>query len=257
LALGSSGLSLALGNLYELVFPEDPYLLHGWHNAGAYVHMTIRLINAYFCRIECISILGKIDSDFPLVSIRDIASESGTSLETRDTEVRDESIGNLDTGDDELMATLNGKNELEVGDSTGDGRSLVCHASIKIVSGIQITYLRNTDFCVLVGYISNLVLRETWGLTMADRTVISGHLRVPHRHLGVMVWPRKFLFKQLPLSIRFFRKALTSKYSRGWWNNPVAIRSCKCNLAYSLVFHIWQEPGIIVKILYDCCVRGV
>jgi hypothetical protein len=43
-------------------------------------------------------------------------------LETRDTEIRDESIENLDTGDDELMATLDGQDELEAeGDNMGDG----------------------------------------------------------------------------------------------------------------------------------------
>lgn len=51
-----------------------------------------------------------------------MAAESETSLETRDTETRDESIENLDTGDDELMATLDGQDELEAeGDNTGDG----------------------------------------------------------------------------------------------------------------------------------------
>jgi hypothetical protein len=122
LALGSSDLSLALGNLYGLIFPEDPCLLHRWHNAGADVHMTIRLINAYFCRVKGISIPGKIDAYFPPVHIGDMAAESGTSLETRDTEIRDESIENLDTGDNELMATLNGQDELDAeGDNTGDG----------------------------------------------------------------------------------------------------------------------------------------
>ena len=81
--------------------------------------MTIRLINAYFCRVKGISITGKIDTYFPPLSIGDMAAESGTSL--RDTEIQDESIENLDTGDDKLMATLNGQDELEEGDNTGDG----------------------------------------------------------------------------------------------------------------------------------------
>jgi hypothetical protein len=111
-----------LGNRYELIFPEDPCLLHRWHNAGADVQMTIRLINVCFCRVKGISIPGKIDAYFPPVPIRDIAAESGTSLETQDTEIQDESIENLDTGDDELMATLNWQDELEAeGDDTGDG----------------------------------------------------------------------------------------------------------------------------------------
>jgi hypothetical protein len=44
---------------------------------------------------------------------------------------------------------------------------------------------------------------------------------------------------------------------QGWWNNPVAIRICKCDLEYSLVLHTWQEPGMILKIRYDCRVRVV
>jgi len=78
-------------------------------------------VNAYFCRVRGISILGKIDAYFPPAPIGDMAAESGTSLETRDTEIRDESIENLDTGD-ELMATLDGQDKLEAeGDNTGDG----------------------------------------------------------------------------------------------------------------------------------------
>jgi hypothetical protein len=81
LALGSSDLSLALGNLYGLIFPEDPCLLYRSQNAGADVHMIIRLINAYFCKVKGISIPRKIDAYFPPVPIGDMAAELGTSLE--------------------------------------------------------------------------------------------------------------------------------------------------------------------------------
>jgi hypothetical protein len=40
LGLDSSYLSLALRNLYGLIFPEDPCLIYMWHNAGADVRMT-------------------------------------------------------------------------------------------------------------------------------------------------------------------------------------------------------------------------
>ena len=84
--------------------------------------MTIRLVNACFCRVKGISIPGKLDAYFPPVPIGDTVAESGTALETGDTEIRDESIENLDTGDDELMATLDGQDKLETeGGNTGDG----------------------------------------------------------------------------------------------------------------------------------------
>jgi hypothetical protein len=65
--------ALALGNLYQSIFPEDNSLARRWHHAGADVQMTVRLVDAYFRRLSRISLYGKIESFYSPVG------ESGSS----------------------------------------------------------------------------------------------------------------------------------------------------------------------------------
>ena len=60
--------ALGLGNLYQSIFPEDNNLARRWHDAGADVQMTARLVDAYFRRLSGGYLYGKIDSFYSLVS---------------------------------------------------------------------------------------------------------------------------------------------------------------------------------------------
>jgi hypothetical protein len=64
LRLQPSDLSLSLGSLHHLIFPEKEDLFAQWHNAGPDVIMTIQLIEFYFRRMTKNPVAGKLESYF-------------------------------------------------------------------------------------------------------------------------------------------------------------------------------------------------
>jgi len=89
LGLGRSDLNLGLGFVYRLIFPDYGDLLHRWHNAGADVQMTIRLIVAYFRLVRGAPIPGKIESYFLAAS-----GEPSTMLRQGDQPLKTIATGN-------------------------------------------------------------------------------------------------------------------------------------------------------------------
>ena len=65
----AAGQSLALGMLYQDIFPEHMDRVKNWHHAGTDVEMTIALINAYFTRAQGKPLAGKIDAYFPPIPL--------------------------------------------------------------------------------------------------------------------------------------------------------------------------------------------
>jgi hypothetical protein len=95
-----------------LVFNEDCSLSHKWHYAGADVQMTIRLIDAYFCRTQGSPIPGKIEAFFQLKPSRGMTTELEHQVEVIDAECRDKvKLSHL--SDDEPVLTVENWNELE------------------------------------------------------------------------------------------------------------------------------------------------
>ena len=107
LGLSRSDLHLGLGFLYRLIFPDDGDLLYRWHNAGADVRMTIRLIVAYFCLVRGAPIPGKIEAYFLTAS-----GEPSTKLRQGDQPLKTLATGN--------EALKNGAESLILSKSAGD-----------------------------------------------------------------------------------------------------------------------------------------
>ncbi|RFU31820.1 hypothetical protein B7463_g4524, partial [Scytalidium lignicola] len=83
-------ISLALGMLYKLVFGSYSDIANQWHHAGADVQMTIRLIEAYFCRAKGKPIRGTLEAYFQPQYARDTATEPVLSVEKLAVECPDE-----------------------------------------------------------------------------------------------------------------------------------------------------------------------